>query len=83
MPNFTSFTCSSPKVTKSSSEIAFKPVLIKTGSVFSSVRQSFVISVLYSLTLAMFSLWLKLPLPQMEPYSWPVQAQMEYRAFRH
>uniref|UniRef100_A0A8D2CQQ6 Uncharacterized protein n=1 Tax=Sciurus vulgaris TaxID=55149 RepID=A0A8D2CQQ6_SCIVU len=24
-----------------------------------------------------------LPLPQMEPYSWPVQAQMEYRDFRH
>uniref|UniRef100_A0A8C8ZGI4 Uncharacterized protein n=1 Tax=Prolemur simus TaxID=1328070 RepID=A0A8C8ZGI4_PROSS len=24
-----------------------------------------------------------LPLPQMEPYSWPVQAQMEYKDFRH
>uniref|UniRef100_A0A8C8Z229 Uncharacterized protein n=1 Tax=Prolemur simus TaxID=1328070 RepID=A0A8C8Z229_PROSS len=24
-----------------------------------------------------------LPLPQMEPYSWPIQAQMEYRDFRH
>uniref|UniRef100_A0A8C6EKE8 Uncharacterized protein n=1 Tax=Microcebus murinus TaxID=30608 RepID=A0A8C6EKE8_MICMU len=24
-----------------------------------------------------------LPLPRMEPYSWPVQGQMEYRDFRH
>uniref|UniRef100_A0A2I3GVB4 Activating transcription factor 1 n=1 Tax=Nomascus leucogenys TaxID=61853 RepID=A0A2I3GVB4_NOMLE len=25
----------------------------------------------------------QLPLPQMEPYSWQVQAQMDYRDFRH